>query len=164
LRDDISEMDRHSGVEHCPRGIRALDENGARSRLQVDLSHGGDVYATPVVIDNTVYAGDTSGLFYALMSRGQLVWQYKAQVAITSGALVTNHMVFFGDQGGTIYGLDRTNGQIVWSVRPNPHPLSAIWGSPTWAEGGLIFGIAPKEEDASQAPGSPYCPSRKCHL
>ncbi len=39
----------------------------------------GDVYATPVVVGNTVYAGDTSGLFYALTSEGQLVWQYKAK-------------------------------------------------------------------------------------
>jgi polyvinyl alcohol dehydrogenase (cytochrome) len=116
----------------------------------------GDVYATPVVVDDTVYAGDTSGIFYALTSRGQLVWQYKAQAAITSSALVTNRMVFFGDQSGYIYGLDRVSGDMIWSVRPNPHPLSAIWGSPTWANGGLLFGIASNEENAAQTPGSTY--------
>jgi polyvinyl alcohol dehydrogenase (cytochrome) len=140
--------------------------NSAESALSTKTAHdlaykwmyltAGDVYATPVVVDNTVYAGDTSGLFYALTSGGQLLWQYKAQAAITFSALVTNRMVFFGDQGGNIYGLDRTNGQMVWSVHPNPHPLAAMWGSPTWAEGGLIFGIASNEEDASQTPGSTY--------
>jgi polyvinyl alcohol dehydrogenase (cytochrome) len=140
--------------------------NSAESALSTKTAHEleyqwmyptvGDVYATPVVVDNTVYAGDTSGLFYALTSGGQLVWQYKAQAPITSSALVTNRMVFFGDQGGNIYGLDRTSGQMVWSVHPNPHPLAAIWGSPTWADGGLIFGIASNEEDASQTPGSTY--------
>jgi polyvinyl alcohol dehydrogenase (cytochrome) len=140
--------------------------NSAESRLSTKTVHEleykwmyltlGDVYATPVVVDSTVYAGDTSGVFYALTSRGQLVWQYKAKAAITSSALVTNRMVFFGDQGGTIYGLDKTTGQMIWSVRPNPHPLAAIWGSPTWVDGGLVFGIASNEEDASQTPGSAY--------
>src|SRR6516165_6429263 len=35
----------------------------------------GDVYATPSVVDNVVYAGDTSGTFYALTSTGKLLWQ-----------------------------------------------------------------------------------------
>ena len=87
----------------------------------------GDVYATPVIVDSTVYAGDTSGVFYALTSRGQLVWQYKAKAAITSSALVTNRMVFFGDQGGTIYGLDKTTGQMIWSVRPRSGRSGSMW-------------------------------------
>src|SRR5215831_12068441 len=34
----------------------------------------GDVYATPSVVNNVVYAGDTSGTFYALTSSGRLKW------------------------------------------------------------------------------------------
>jgi polyvinyl alcohol dehydrogenase (cytochrome) len=116
----------------------------------------GDVYATPAVVDKTVYAGDTSGLFYALTSNGQLIWKYAAKAAITSSALVTNRLVIFGDQGGNIYGIDRSSGQLIWSVHPNPHPLAAIWGSPTWVGGRVVVGIASTEEDAAQAPGSTY--------
>jgi polyvinyl alcohol dehydrogenase (cytochrome) len=116
----------------------------------------GDVYATPAVVDNTVYAGDSKGVFYALTSGGRLLWTFNAAAGITSSALVTNRMVFFGDQGGNIYGLDRNTGDKIWSVRPNSHPLAAIWGSPAWADGGLIVGIASNEEDAAQKPGSTY--------
>jgi glucose dehydrogenase len=35
----------------------------------------GDVYATPVVVDDILYAGDTSGAVYALTRDGQPVWQ-----------------------------------------------------------------------------------------
>jgi polyvinyl alcohol dehydrogenase (cytochrome) len=34
----------------------------------------GDVYATPAVVDGTVYAGDTTGTVYALTRGGKLLW------------------------------------------------------------------------------------------
>ncbi len=148
---------------HDAQGTRF---NSSESTLTKTNVHGlkykwayltaGDVYATPAVVDETVYAGDTRGNFYALTSRGQLLWQQKAKAAITSSALVTDRMVFFGDQGGNIYGLDRSSGAIRWTVHPNPHPLASIWGSPAWVDGDLVVGIASTEEDVSQAPGSTY--------
>ena len=148
---------------HDSRGTRfnhaetALSPTTVRSlRVEWVYPTAGDVYATPAVVDEKVYAGDSKGVFYALTSRGQLLWTFQASAAITSSALVTNRMVFFGDQGGNIYGLDRNTGAKLWSVRPNSHPLAAIWGSPAWADGGLVVGIASNEEDAAQKSGSVY--------
>lgn len=92
----------------------------------------GDVYATPAVVDDTVYAGDTSGTVYALTRTGQLLWKSTVNGPITGSALVTNRMVILGDQLGYVYGLDRWSGQIVWSIRPNPNQYAAIYGSPVW--------------------------------
>jgi len=55
----------------------------------------GDVYATPSVVNNIVYAGDTSGTFYALRSAGTLLWKTSGSGSIkfgpiTASALVTN--------------------------------------------------------------------------
>jgi putative pyrroloquinoline-quinone-binding quinoprotein len=85
LSDDPNDWPMYN---HDPLGTRL---NSAESALSTKAAHNlkykwmyftvGDVYATPVVVDNTVYAGDTSGLFYALTSAGQLVWQFKAQAA-----------------------------------------------------------------------------------
>lgn len=69
-----------------------------RKHLEWRYLTTGDVYATPAVVDNTVYFGDTSGTVYALTSRGQLVWQMKVTGPITASALVTNNTVIFGDQ------------------------------------------------------------------
>ena len=125
----------------------------------------GDVYATPSVVNNIVYAGDTSGTFYALTSTGTLLWKTSGSGSIkfgpiTASALVTNRahevdgidradrrdgMVIFGDQAGFIYGLDRNTGQMVWSVRPNPNPDAVIFGSPILANGQVIIGISSNE-------------------
>src|SRR5262249_1574072 len=45
----------------------------------------GDVYATPSVVNNIVYAGDTSGTFYALTKAGVLLWQQSAFSSIPFG-------------------------------------------------------------------------------
>ena len=115
----------------------------------------GDVYATPSVVDNIVYAGDTSGTFYALTSAGTLLWKTSGSGSIkfnpiTASALVTNTphdvdgldrvdkkdgIVIFGDHAGVIYGLDRNSGKVIWSVRPNPNPDAAIFGTPSLRTG-----------------------------
>ena len=115
----------------------------------------GDVYATPSVVNNIVYAGDTSGTFYALRSSGTLLWKTSGSGSIkfgpiTASALVTNRehevdkidevdrmdegdsMVIFGDQAGFIYGLKRNTGQLIWSVRPNSNPDAVISDLQSW--------------------------------
>jgi polyvinyl alcohol dehydrogenase (cytochrome) len=92
----------------------------------------GDVYATPSVVQDIVYAGDTSGTFYALKRSGTLKWRATGFAPITASALVTNGpnetdgMVIFGDQAGYIHGLKRDNGEQVWAVQPNPNGVIGI--------------------------------------
>jgi polyvinyl alcohol dehydrogenase (cytochrome) len=114
----------------------------------------GDVYATPSVVSGMVYAGDTSGSFYALTSSGALLWKTKVKGPITDSALLTNGpggtdgMVIFGDQAGYIYGLKRSTGELVWSVHPNPNATAAIFGSPILANGQVVIGISSNEGKA----------------
>ena len=101
----------------------------------------GDVYATPSVVQDIVYAGDTSGTFYALKSSGTLLWSKPGFAPITASALVTNGpngtdgMVIFGDQAGYIHALKRNTGDQVWAVQPNPNGSPAIFSSPILANG-----------------------------
>jgi polyvinyl alcohol dehydrogenase (cytochrome) len=116
----------------------------------------GDVYGTPAVVDNTIYFGDTSGSFYAMTDKGSVLWTSKVQAPITDSALVTNAMVFFGDQKGNIYGLDRSTGTQVWQVHPNKSGGSIIWASAAWIEDdlgpGIVIGIGSNEPLASSFP------------
>jgi polyvinyl alcohol dehydrogenase (cytochrome) len=117
-------------------------------------STAGDVYGTPAVVGNYIYAGDVSATFYALTHDGKLVWSTKVNAPITASALVTGGVIVFGDQAGYIYGLDRENGTIKWSVRPNPHPYAAIYGSAILANGQVVIGISSNEEALE---GTPAC-------
>jgi polyvinyl alcohol dehydrogenase (cytochrome) len=111
----------------------------------------GDVYATPSVVNEGVYAGDTSGTFYALTSSGSPRWSTAGFGPITASALITNGpngmdgMVIFGDQTGFIHGLDRSTGKVLWSVRPNPNPDAVIFGSPILVSGQVVIGISSNE-------------------
>jgi outer membrane protein assembly factor BamB len=125
----------------------------------------GDVYATPSVVKDVVYAGDAEGTFYALKStstKGELVWQKSGFGPITASALVTNGtngtpgMVIFGDHGGpnhlaSIYALNRETGELLWQVPADPgdkNPTAVIFGSPILVDGQVIIGISSNEGPA----------------
>jgi DNA-binding CsgD family transcriptional regulator len=115
------------------------------------------VAATPVVVGGVVYAGDMAGKFYALREDGTLLWSTQLAGSITATALVTSKTVVFGDISGNLYGLDRKTGAIKWQTRPDPHPLAAIWGSPTRVGSYVVVGVASNEESAAADPSYPCC-------
>jgi polyvinyl alcohol dehydrogenase (cytochrome) len=124
-------------------------------RIKWTYATMGDVYATPSVVNNIVYAGDTSGTFYALTSAGKRLWQKSGFGPITASALVTNGangkngMVIFGDQTGFIYGLDRETGELLWPPVQADHadknPTAVIFGSPILVDGQVVIGISSNE-------------------
>ncbi len=119
------------------------------------------VTGTPIAVGDSVYAGDWSGSFYALdAGSGQLKWQAQAVAPVSASALAVGNRLFFGDQAGFIYGLDRRTGAIQWQVQPNPHPLAAIFSSPTPVGSNIAIGIASNEEEAAADPSYPCCSFR----
>src|SRR5579871_2068476 len=89
------------------------------------------VTGTPVVSsDGFVYAGDMAGNLYALKTNGTLVWSKSIDPSgITASGAVAGNIVVVGALGGNVYGINRSNGSVVWSMRPDSHPVAAIWGS-----------------------------------
>jgi polyvinyl alcohol dehydrogenase (cytochrome) len=121
----------------------------------------GAVTGTPVVVDDQVYVGDWSGGFYKLRaSDGHTVWKAQVLAPISASALVQENRVIFGDQSGFIYGLDRNTGGRRWRISPNPHPVAAIFGSPTPIGRYVAIGISSNEEQAAATPGYPCCTFR----
>ncbi len=118
------------------------------------------VSGTPIVVDGNVYAGDMAGNFYALGGDGSLLWSFTADASITASAAVKNNVVVFGDTSGKLYGLSRNNGKLKWSMRPDPHPLAAIWGSPTPVGPNMAVGVASNEEAAAADLTYPCCSTR----
>lgn len=102
----------------------------------------GNVNATPIVVEDKVYAGDTSGNFYALSQTGQLLWKTKVNGSVTASALVTPNRIIFGDLAGYIYGLNRQTGKIIWTIRPNQYQNAQVWSSPTLVGRYAVIGIA----------------------
>src|SRR5262249_31517740 len=135
--------------------------------LQVQWSFPtkGVVAGTPAVVGDAVYAGDSSGTFYALSRDGKLLWQTAVNGSVTDSPLVTGHTVIFGTLGnaaqgvpGTIYGLDTRTGAVLWQSQPDSDPRAQIWGSATPVGKDVAIGIASGDE------GSPLPPTSRGSL
>jgi polyvinyl alcohol dehydrogenase (cytochrome) len=145
---------------HDPAGTRS---NSAETQLRPDNVSGlqvlwsyptaGPIAGTPAVVNDHVYVADASGVVYALDRDGHELWethldvgQTFGNVKVTASALVTNRTVIIGDLSGRIHGLDVDSGVEKWTIRPNPHPYAAVWGSATMVGKYVAIGIASDEE------------------
>jgi uncharacterized protein (TIGR03118 family) len=122
----------------------------------------GPVAGTPAVVNNVVYAGDRTGMFYAVKSDGTLLWQTQLVGPVTASALVTQGTVIIGTDNniqagngdGFIYGLDAATGAVKWKIHPNDSALAAVWGSATLVGKNVAIGIASDEEFTNTPPTS----------
>src|SRR5262249_44180496 len=126
----------------------------------------GVVAGTPAVVNDAVYAGDSTGVFYALSRDGELLWKTTVDGPVTDSPLVVDHTVIFGTLGnaahgeaGSIYGLDPRTGAVLWQTQPQPgDPRTQIWGSGTPIGKNVAFGVASGDE------GSPLPPTSRGSL
>jgi len=121
------------------------------------LATPAPVSATPIVKDNIVYAGDMAGQFYAISSTGTSLWTTTLGGPITASAIAVGDRVVVGDTNGTIYGLKRSSGAVLWTQRPSSHVSAAIWGSGVQIGNNVAFGVASNEEGFAADPGYPCC-------
>ena len=69
----------------------------------------------PLVINNTIYAGNRDGYFYALDAvTGSLIWRYKTDGPILFSAAYKNGVVYFASNDAHAYAINATNGTLVW--------------------------------------------------
>jgi len=134
--------------------------NASGLKIKWQFPTPAPVPGTPVVAKDMVYAGDMSGLFYALNRNGKLLWSRQLAGPVTASALVTESAIVIGDINGNLYGLKPSNGAIVWQMRPDAHPVSAIWGSAIKIGKYIAIGVASNEESAAADPNYPCCSTR----
>ena len=106
---------------------------------------GGEVSASPVVVDSRVFIGGEDGIFYALDAKtGAPVWTFKTEGKITGSATVDrNNVVYFGSEDGFLYALKAADGKEVWRfaadpAKPGAKPVST---SPAVAYGVVFAGF-----------------------
>jgi uncharacterized protein (TIGR03118 family) len=116
----------------------------------------GVVAGTPAVVKNVVYAGDSTGMVYAVDQSGKLLWQTKVDGSVTDSLLITHHTAIFGTLNGTIYGLNTDTGAVRWQTRPETDPgaLPRFYGSATMVGKNIAIGLATGEEFVSTPPVS----------
>ncbi len=128
----------------------------------------GVIHATPAVVNGQVYFGTaTDAAFYKLSPEGKVCWSYRNPAhkpnglsamlggpkarfqngtgGIMCSALVDGNAVYFADNAGWIYAVDRMSGKEIWKRAttapewPDAHPLNLIMASPIMAGDKLII-------------------------
>lgn len=140
-------------------------KNGSHAfRLEMDLSDGGKIMqstdfvvedksrekqshaswrfrmdgaskTTPLIHDETVYAGANDGYLYALNEKdGKLQWKFDAKAEILSSPVYYKGSILFGSGNGKFYALD-TNGRVKWKYEAG----SAVYSTPVVDENGICY-------------------------
>jgi eukaryotic-like serine/threonine-protein kinase len=94
------------------------------------------VWATPVVIGNTVYIASMDHHLYAVdLATGTEAWRIKAEGAITATPLYANGSLWFGDFASTLYRVDLDTREASWTL----DVADWIWTTPVRDEDLLYF-------------------------
>jgi len=81
---------------------------------------GAGFETNPLVVDNTVYAGNRDGYMYAVdAATGDLRWQYRTNGPILFSAAYEDNTIYFASNDAHGYALD-TNGGLVWKSAKLP--------------------------------------------
>jgi polyvinyl alcohol dehydrogenase (cytochrome) len=149
----------------------------------------GPMHATPIVLGDAIYVGDTLGRFYAISRDGALRWEYVtrpfkkellkailtpapsdgpmpevAGTPIVGAAVIPPHLpyVIFGDLAGNIYALNRHTGEEVWVQEAvDPHPLGGVGGNALLVIGNrVVIGFSSLEDLAFVLPQYDCCTHR----
>lgn len=98
------------------RKIHAIDvNNGSPVPGYTPFEAGAGFETNPLVINNTIYAGNRDGKFYALDAvTGSLKWIFNTNGPILFSAAYKDGIVYFASNDLHAYALNASNGSLVW--------------------------------------------------
>lgn len=125
---------------------RTIGTDSAASLHEVWRStEQGGVTGTPAILDGTVYALGSSGVYAFDARSGELRWR-NTTVHGTSSPTVDHENVFINDGKSILHALKTTDGAELWHATIDAHPRAAGFSSPVVASGMVIVGSASIEE------------------
>ena len=98
------------------RIIHAIDANsGKKISTYTPFEAAAGFETNPLVVNNTIYAGNRDGNFYAFDAvSGNLKWKYKTNGPILFSAAYKNGIIYFASNDARAYALNATSGSLVW--------------------------------------------------
>jgi polyvinyl alcohol dehydrogenase (cytochrome) len=132
------------------------------------LPEAMSMYAQPSFFGGQVFVGADSGYMYSVdAASGCVHWSFQAQSGIRSAATVglvrkgsSQYAAYFGDVRGNVYAVDIANGELLWKIAVDPHPMSRIVGAPIFNNGRLYVPVTVLEEVESNSEKYPCCSGR----
>ena len=136
--------------------IQALSlSNGNPIPGYTPFEAGAGFETNPLVINNTIYAGNRDGNFYAFDAvTGVKEWQYLTGGPIRFSAAYKNNVIYFASDHSYAYALNASDGTLLWKSAKLPGAgFSNYWpvvytdaytDSPTYGKTFVIFTASKK--------------------
>jgi outer membrane protein assembly factor BamB len=104
----------------------------------------GWVWATPLLVEGTLYVGDQNGMLYAIdAANGAEIWSTDLRSTVLGTPALYEDTLYIGTENGEIFSIDPADGasKKVQDVDGN------LFSSPVVAEDVLLFGVISEESD-----------------
>jgi len=96
---------------------------------------GASIFATPLMANGLVIAGNLAGDVFALDAlTGAVRWKYQTGSKVYASASVFQETVFIGCANGVLHALDTASGALRWTFS-----TGSVIGSPALAAGSLVY-------------------------
>jgi polyvinyl alcohol dehydrogenase (cytochrome) len=150
-------------------GITAAQVPNLKLKWAFGLPNAASMYSQPTIAGGRVFFGADTGYVYSLDAKtGCIAWGFQAAAGVRNAVSVgpvkghgaSAFAAYFGDLRGNVYALDAATGKALWIVSVDPHPLTAVTGSPILFKGRLYVPLASREEAAGGGPDYPCCTFR----
>jgi outer membrane protein assembly factor BamB len=102
---------------------------------------GHRVWATPLIVEDTVYIGSMDRHLYALrLSDGEELWSFAADGSFASTPALQEGVLYIGTFANRVYAIDAESGAEIWRF-PKEQPGSDwFWGSPA-VDSGAVYAV-----------------------
>ena len=134
---------------------------------------GGNISATPAVVDGAVYVPDWGGnLFKIDAHKGTQIWaksiaaDYIKEPNIpvtfsrTSPAIQGNKVIIGSQEGGFLIAINKDTGELIWKTKLDDHPAAIITQSPVIFGNHAYVGVSSREEARATDPNYQCCTFR----
>lgn len=119
-----------------PGSISALDR--ATGKLLWTLKAGGAVEASPIVVEDTVFATSKDRRVYAINPRtGRVRWVFRTGGELKNSPSYSKGLIYVGNYAAEVFALRATNGKPVWRKA-----LGGVRGDRIYASVAVTDGIA----------------------
>jgi outer membrane protein assembly factor BamB len=112
--------------------VYALDAVNGASRWSRPFEAKGEIWSTPVFLDDALFVTSLDGTVYRLNGSGEEEWSFQgADAGIAATPVFDGERLYVGAFDNHLYALDAADGRMLWSFEGD----NWFWGSPALGEG-----------------------------
>ncbi len=126
-------------IGNSDHNVYALDVD--TGDLEWTFKTGHRVWATPLIVGDTVYIGSMDSNLYALrLSDGEELWKFAAKGAFASTPALRDGVLYTGTFGNRFYAIDADDGTEIWRYPDEQPGDNWFWGSPV-ISGDTVYAV-----------------------